>query len=90
MLLSEALSRSTANSSVLRAQVTTTNQETLEVRREPLQTLSTFRTLEQLPFPRAKFPSGAVFFGWLCLAIGRGVVSVGDTVKPVLRDGPVL
>jgi hypothetical protein len=71
-------------------QVTTTNQDTLEVRREPLQTLSTFRSLEQLDmFPRAKFPSGAVFFGWLCLVVGRGVACVGDTVRPVLRDGPV-
>lgn len=60
------------------------------MRREPLQTLSTFRSLEQLPiFPRSKFPSGAVFFGWLCLVVGRGSVCVGDTVRPVLRNGPV-
>ena len=70
--------------------MTTTNQETLKVGKEPLQTLAKFRSLDQLPFiPKERFPSHAVFFGWLCVAMGQGTIKVGDEVVPLLRDGPI-
>lgn len=71
--------------------MTTTDQETLKVGKEPLQTLAKIRSLEQLPFiPKERFPSHAVFFGWLCVALGQGTVKIGDEIVPSLRDGPVL
>lgn len=74
-----------------RCKVTTTDQKTLKVGKEPLQALSTFRALQHLDFiPKEKFPSGAVFFGWLCVSLGRGSIKVGDEVVPQLRDGPLL
>jgi uncharacterized protein YcbX len=70
--------------------VTTTNQETLKVGKEPLQTLAKFRSLDQLPFiPKERFPGHAVFFGWLCVAMGQGTIRVGDEVVPLLRVGPI-
>ncbi|CAL8463481.1 g3015 [Coccomyxa elongata] len=73
-----------------RCKVTTTNQETLKVGKEPLQTLAKIRSLDQLSFiPKERFPSHAVFFGWLCVAMGQGSIRVGDEVVPSLRDGPI-
>jgi uncharacterized protein YcbX len=74
-----------------RCKVTTTDQSTLKVGKEPLHTLGTFRGLQHLDFiPKERFPSHAVFFGWLCVPVGRGTVKVGDTVVPAHRDGPLL
>jgi len=72
-------------------QVTTVDQKTLKSGREPLQTLSNFRSLSHLKskFPEAKYPSKAIFFGNLCTAIGHGIVRIGDSVSAEIRDGPM-
>lgn len=72
-------------------QVTTVDQKTLQSGKEPLRTLSSFRSLKHLKakFPEAKYPSQAIFFGNLCTAIGHSTVRVGDAVGIELREGPL-
>ena len=70
-------------------QVTTIDQKTLKSGKEPMQTLSGFRSLQHLKdkFPESKYPSKAIFFGNLCAAIGHSIIRVGDTVSADMRDG---
>ena len=70
-------------------QVTTIDQKTLKSGKEPMQTLSGFRSLQHLKdkFPESKYPSKAIFFGNLCAAIGHSIIRVGDTVSADMRIG---
>ena len=70
-------------------QVTTIDQKTLKSGKEPMQTLSGFRSLQHLKdkFPESKYPSKAIFFGNLCAAIGHSIIRVGDAVSADMRDG---
>lgn len=55
-----------------RCSVTTTDQATAEVGKEPLATLATFRRVD-----------GKVMFGQNVIGLGTGVVSVGDVVEVI-------
>jgi uncharacterized protein YcbX len=58
-----------------RCVVTTVDQVTGERKREPLRTLSTYRTVD-----------GQVLFGQNLVHVGRGVVRVGDPVAPLTSE----
>jgi uncharacterized protein YcbX len=71
-------------------QVTCTDQEKAVVGKEPLQTLSSFRTgaiLGWTPMPSWK---SDVFVGWNLVTDSSGIVSTGDTVTVTqLRSSPI-
>ena len=75
--------------SCMRLQVTTIDQKTLKSGKDPLQKLDGVRSLKHLKdkFPESKYPSKAIFFGNLCVAIGHSTIHVGDTVSADMRDG---
>jgi len=64
-----------------RCKITTTDQLTSEVGKEPLRTLATYR----------KIPNGGVIFGQNLIQQGRGRLKVGDKAKvQELKPGPAL
>ena len=70
-------------------QVTTIDQKTLKSGKEPMQTLSGFRSLQHLKdkFPESKYPRKAIFFGNLCAAIGHSIIRVGPQDRPDIAMG---
>ncbi|CAL8463480.1 g3014 [Coccomyxa elongata] len=63
-----------------RCKVTTTDQETGAVGREPLMTLGKFRSGKQLGWSALASWKHEVFFGWNLAATAPGTVAVGDDI----------
>ncbi|KAK9860439.1 hypothetical protein WJX84_002475 [Apatococcus fuscideae] len=66
-----------------RCKVTTTNQATAEVGKEPLRTLKQIRSGKALDWTQEKAWKAQAFFGWLCVPLGEKIVAVGDTLHPM-------
>lgn len=62
-----------------RCNVITINQETAEVGKEPLRTLSTYRRI-----------GNKVLFGMNLLSEGHGEIAVGDTIQLIVEGSPVV
>lgn len=61
-------------------QVTTTDQETGEVGKEPLMTLGKFRSGRLLGWSALASWKHEVFFGWNLAAASVGTIAVGDDI----------
>ncbi|KAK9837651.1 hypothetical protein WJX74_002228 [Apatococcus lobatus] len=66
-----------------RCKVTTTNQTTAEVGKEPLKKLYQVRSEKALKWTREKEWRGGAFFGWLCVPLNNGIIAVGDKLDSI-------